>query len=98
MPTGMLTTAEREFLDLDYREGFLHEREGHAHEVAQARGITYDHCAQLWHPYKEAREHLGPWPEAFPPIPPDPSLPCPWESREDNEKRIEAFTHEVLTT
>lgn len=66
----MLTTAEREFLDLYYRENFLHE-DGQAHQMARERGITYDHCAAPWHPYKAARQSLGPWPDAFPPIPGD---------------------------
>jgi hypothetical protein len=95
----MLARSERLFLDLYYRESFLLD-DGHAHQEARKRGITYDHCAALWHPYKETRmaDGSGPWEDAFPPIPPDPSLPCPWESREEIEKRIEQLIHEVLAT
>lgn len=68
--------------------------DGHAHQEAAKRGITYDHCAALWHPYKEARaaEDLGPWDDAYPPIPDDPNLTCPWESKEQVESRIKELT------
>jgi hypothetical protein len=85
----MLTNQERLFLDLYYREGFLLE-DGHAHQEAARRGITYDHCAALWHHYKEARamDGSGPWDGPYPEVPNDPALPCPWESREQLEARI----------
>jgi hypothetical protein len=89
----MMTKQERLFLDLYYREDLLRE-DGHAHQEAAKRGITYDHCAALWNPYKGARaaEGLGPWEDTYPEIPEDSNLPCPWESREDLEARIKELT------
>ena len=86
----MLTKQEQLFLDLYYREGFLLE-DGHAHQEATRKGITYDHCAALWLLYKEARtaQGLGPWEGLYPDIPSDPNLSCPWDSREQLEARIE---------
>ena len=85
----MLTQHERQFLDLYYREGFLLEN-GHAHQEAQKKGITYDHCAALWHSYKETRaaDGSGPWDGPYPPLPNDLNLPCPWASKEALEARI----------
>ena len=31
---------------------------------------------------------LGEWPDDLPPVPDDPALPCPWESKEQLEARI----------
>lgn len=91
----MLTKHERLFLDLFYREDFLLE-DGHAHREAAKRGINYDHCAALWHPYKDARaaDGSGPWSGPYPEIPDDPNLPCPWESREQVESRIKELIAE----
>jgi hypothetical protein len=86
----MLTKSERLFLDLYYRESFLRE-DGHAHQEAAKRGITYDHCTALWLHYKEARakDGSGPWAGPYPEIPENPNLPCPWLTKEAMESRIE---------
>jgi hypothetical protein len=84
----MLTEHERRFMDLYLREGFTHDYEGRAHRDSWARGITYDHYVRLYPFYEEAWRTLGEWPDHLPPLPDDPDLPCPWDSREQLEARI----------
>ncbi len=84
----MLLEAERQFMDLFLREGFTHDYEGHAHRVSWAKGIVYDHYVKLYPFYEATWETLGEWPGDLPPVPDDPALRCPWDSKEQLEARI----------
>jgi hypothetical protein len=84
----MLSEHERQFMDLFLREGFMHDYEGHAHQASWAKGIVYDHYVKLYPFYEEAWRVLGEWPDHLPPIPDDPGLSCPWDSKEQVEARI----------
>jgi hypothetical protein len=85
---NMLSQAERQFMDLYLREGFTHDYEGHAHRVASERGITYDHFVELYPFYQEAWKLIGQWPDHLPPLPDDPMIGCPWESKDQLEARV----------
>jgi hypothetical protein len=78
----LLTVNERQFMDLYIREMHLGQYDGHAHRLSDERGITYDHFARLEPAYMEY------WGEPWPPLPDDPNLHCPWDSREHIEARI----------
>lgn len=84
----MLNQAERLFMDLYLREGFTHDYEGHAHRAALMRGITYDDFVELYPFYREAWKLIGQWPDHLPPQPDDPTLSCPWESKDQLETRL----------
>jgi len=90
----MLTVAERQFMDLYVREGFTHDYNGHANSISKAIGITYDHFATLWKYYKVAWETVGEWPDHLPPLPPDPNMPCPWETVTALETRIKELQND----
>lgn len=84
----MLTTAEREFMDLYVKEEFTHDYHGYAQELARGRGIVYDHFARLYPFYIEEWDRLGGLQEELSPIPANPTPPCPWASREKFEARL----------
>lgn len=83
----MLTTAEREFYDVWFREDCGFEA-NYATPLSQERGITYDHYARMYPYYIEAWRTIGEWPDGFPPVPPNPTPPCPWASKEEFEARL----------
>ena len=83
----MLTIAEREFYDVWFREDCGH-KSTYATSLSHERGITYDHYAKLWPFYVATWRTIGEWPDGFPPIPLNPSPPCPWASRGEIEARI----------
>jgi hypothetical protein len=93
----MLLEAERQFMDLFLREGFTHDYEGHAHRASWAKGIVYDHYVKLYPFYEETWETLGEWPDDLPPLPDDPALPCPWDSKEQLEARIAELESVVVS-
>jgi hypothetical protein len=76
-------------MDLWLREGYTHDYEGHAQTTSRERGITYDHYVELYPFYPEAWKPIGQRPDHIPPLPEDPQLPCPWESREKLEARLQ---------
>jgi hypothetical protein len=84
----MLTEHERQFMDLFLREGFTHDYDGHAHQASWAKNIVYDDYVRLYPFYQEEWKLRGGWPDHLPPLPDDPHLPCPWDSREQLEARI----------
>jgi hypothetical protein len=84
----MLTTAEREFYDVWFREDCGFEAT-YATPLSHERGITYDHYAKMYPFYVETWRRIGEWPDGFPPVPPNPTPPCPWASREEFEARLE---------
>ena len=83
-----LTSHERQFMDLYIREMHLGDYDGHAHRLSDERGITYNHYTQLEPAYMEYWGGAGNWGGPWPPLPDDPKLPCPWESKEQLESRI----------
>jgi hypothetical protein len=89
----MLTLHERKFMDLWLREEYTHDYQGHAQTASRDRGITYDHYVKhyvkLYPFYQEAWKLIGQWPDHLPPLPDDPNLPCPWESQEKLEARLQ---------
>lgn len=84
----MLTIEEREFMDLYVREEFLHDYQGYAQTLSRDRGILYDHYAKMWPSYMEAWNLRGGFPDHIPPLPANPTPPCPWASKEELEARI----------
>ncbi len=83
-----LHPRERQFMDLYIREMHLGQMEGHAHRLSEERGITYSHYLRLEPAYMEYWGGAGNWGGPYPPIPDDPDLPCPWDSRDQIEARI----------
>lgn len=91
-----LLLPERQFLDLSIREMHLGQNDGHGHRLSQERGITDNHYLQLEPAYMEYWGGAGNWGGPDPPLPDDPGLACPWDSREHLEARIaelEALVH-----
>ena len=84
----MLTPHERQFMDLWLREEYTHDYEGHAQRASRDRGITYDQFVELYPFYQDAWKLIGQWPDHLPPLPEDPNLPCPWDSKEELEARL----------
>ena len=84
----MLTTQEREYMDLYVREEFTHDYHGYAQELARGRGIVYDHFARMWPFYMKTWDQLGGIQEELPPFPANPTPPCPWASKEEFEARL----------
>jgi hypothetical protein len=85
----MLTTQEREFMDLYVRASFMHDYDSYAMTLTKSLGITYDHFARMYPFYHETWKATGEWPDAFPPIPEDPEPPCPWPNKEAMEARLD---------
>ena len=83
-----LLPQERRFMDLYIREMHLGQSDGHAHRLSAERGITYSHYLQLEPAYMEYWGGAGNWGAPYPPLPDDPHLPCPWDSKEELEARI----------
>jgi hypothetical protein len=83
-----LLPNERRFMDLYVREMHLGQMDGHAHRLSRERGVSYEHFQQLEPAYMEYWGGAGNWGDAFPPLPEDPHLPCPWESKDQLEDRI----------
>ncbi len=83
-----LLPQERQFMDLYIREMHLGNYEGHAHRLSDERGINYEHFTQLEPFYMEYWGGAGNWGGPYPPLPENPNLPCPWDSREQMEARI----------
>jgi hypothetical protein len=77
----MLTTEEREFYDVWFREECGYPAT-YATRLSDERGITYDHFTRLEPAHMEYWGGAGHWGEPWPPLPDDPNLPCPWDSRE----------------
>lgn len=84
-------------MDLYIRELNLGEYDGHAHRLSKERGITYDHYNQLHDTYMEFWGGAGNWGAPWPPLPENPNMPCPWDSREQVGARIEELTSMVHT-
>lgn len=85
---NLLTDNERQWMDLYIREMHLGQYDAHAHRLSEERGITYNHCNQLHDAYMAFWGGAGNWGAPEPPLPDDPNLPCPWDSREHIEARI----------
>ncbi len=83
-----LLPRERQFMDLYIREMHLGQNAGHAHRLSRDRGITYDHYLRLEPAYMEYWGGAGNWGGPYPPLPDDPEMSCPWDSREHVEARI----------
>jgi hypothetical protein len=93
----MLTTEEREFYDVWFREDCGHTAT-YATPLAHSRGIGYNHFLELWPFYIETWKSIGgedPWHDAFPPVPENPTPPCPWASKEEMEIRILSLQRSV---
>jgi hypothetical protein len=84
----MLTKEEREFMDLYVREEYTHDYYGYAQALTKGMGITYDHFARMYPFYVEAWKPLGGLQEVLPPLPDNPTPPCPWSSKEEMEARL----------
>ena len=83
----MLTTAEREFYDVWFREDCGFEAT-YATPLSHKRGITYDHYARMYPFYVETWRTIGEWSDGLPPVPSNPTPPCPWASKEEFEARL----------
>jgi hypothetical protein len=71
--------SERRFMDLYIREMHLGQMDGHAHRLSYERSLSHEHYQQLEPAYMEYWAGVGNWGEAFPPLPDDSHLRCPWE-------------------
>lgn len=83
----MLTTGEREFYDVWFREDCGHPAT-YAIPLSRERGITYDHYARMYPYYVATWRTLGEWPDGFPPIPANPTPQCPRATKEELEARL----------
>ncbi len=83
-----LLPHERQFMDLYIREMHLGQNAGHAHRLSWERGITCQHFLRLEPAYMEYWGGAGNWGGPYPPLPDDPEMSCPWDSRKQLEARI----------
>jgi hypothetical protein len=72
----MLTTEEREFYDVWFREDCGYPVV-YATPLAHSRGIGYNYFARIYPFYYETWQMIGQWPDGFRPIPDNPEPLCP---------------------
>jgi hypothetical protein len=85
----MLTTEERLFYDVWFREDCGYDEAVYATPLAHSRGIGYGHFARMYPFYVKTWEEIGfDWPDGCPALPKDQTPPCPWSTKEAMETRL----------